>query len=218
MKIDKEKQKIKAVVFDVGGVLQLGKYSIFSFRRHRSLSVHHFMARALNISIDQWFDSIDTPYAKSIEGKITKKECLAIMSKNLSVSSEHLEKLFIYTYHKYFKRNKRLYETAFKLKERGYKIAILSDQWYVSKEALINPEDASKFNEVIISCDAGLRKPNPKIYELIIKKLKIKPSQIVFIDNQKWNILPAKKLGIKTILFKSNRQASRELIKFGVKI
>jgi len=218
MKINKEKNGIKAVVFDVGGVLQIGRYSILTFRKHKSLSVHQFMAKTFKIDLDQWFDSIDTPYAKAIEGKITKKEVLSIMSKNLHTSPEYLEKLFIYAYQKYFKQNKKLYQIAFKLKERGYKIAILSDQWQVGKEALINLEIASKFDEVVISCDVGIRKPNPKIYKLITKKLKLNPAQVIFIDNRRWNIIPAKKLGMKTILFTDNRQAIRELKKFGIKI
>jgi len=218
MKSNKEKEEIKAVIFDVGGVLQIGRYSIFPFRRHKSLSVHQFMAKSFNISLDQWFDSIDAPYANAIEGKITKKEVLSIMSKNLSTSPEYLERLFIRAYHKYFKQNKKLYKIAFKLKEKGYKIAILSDQWYVGKEALIDSKLVSKFHEVIISCDVGMRKPNPKIYKITSKKLKVKPIQTIFIDNQKWNILPAKKLGMKTILFINNKQVIRELINFGVKI
>jgi FMN phosphatase YigB (HAD superfamily) len=41
-----------------------------------------------------------------------------------------------------------------------------------------------------------MRKPNPLIYKLTLKKLKVKPSEAIFIDNQKWNILAAKKLAI----------------------
>ena len=62
------------------------------------------------------------------------------------------------------------------------------------------------FDEIVVSCDVGMRKPNPKIYKLILKKLKLKPSETIFIDNQKWNINPAKKLKMQTILFKDNKQ------------
>ena len=98
-------------------------------------------------------------------------------------------------------------EGYFKLKEKGYKIAILSDQWHVSKEALMPERYTSRFDAVVVSCDVGLRKPNPKIYKLTLKKLGLKPAQTLFIDNQQWNLQPAKKLGMKTILFRNTSQA-----------
>ena len=77
-----------------------------------------------------------------------------------------------------------------------------------------------KFNAVIVSCDVGIRKPNPKIYKLVLKKLKLPAKNTVFIDNQKWNIKPAKKLGMNTILFKNNKQTLKELkkLKVGAKL
>ena len=210
------KKEIKAIIFDVGGVLEVGRYSILTFRRHRSLSVHSFMAKQFNIDLDQWFDSIDTAYTESIVGKLTKKQTLERIAKNVNTTPEHLEKLFIKSYQKHFKRNNKLYQLAFKLKEAGYKIAILSDQWPVSKEVLIRDKDASRFDVVVISHEVGFRKPNPKIYTLTLKKLKLKANQTLFIDNQIWNIKPAKKLGMNTILFKNNHQTIKELKKLGV--
>ncbi len=207
---------IKAIIFDIGGVLQLGKYSMLTFRRHRSTSVHRFMARKFHINLDQWFDSIDTAYAESIEGKISKEKALSIMAKDLATSPEHLEKLFITAYRKYFKRNSALFDLAFNLRKKGYKIAILSDQWWVSKEALVLPGDSKRFNASIISCDVGVRKPNKKIYQIALRKLHIKPKEAVFIDNQKWNTSAAEKLGIKTILFVNNRNLIKELKKLKI--
>jgi len=209
---------IKAIIFDVGGVLQIGKYSWLAFRRHRSTSVHKFMARKFHITLDQWFDSIDTAYAQAIEGKISKKQALSIMAKDLETSSENLESLFVKAYRKYFKRNNKLFDLAFSIRKKGYKIAILSDQWWVSEEALMLSKDTRKFNASIVSCEVGFRKPNPKIYKIALQKLKVKPTEAIFVDNQEWNITPAKKLGFKTILFKNNKQTIKELKKLGVRI
>src|SRR3990167_5480674 len=93
-----------------------------------------------------------------------------------------------------------------KLKKQGYKVAVLSDQWFLSKEALMPEKLYKNFDEIMVSCDVEIRKPNKKIYQLSVKKLNFSPKEILFIDNQKWNILPAKKLGMNTILFKSNKQ------------
>ncbi|MDP3992319.1 MAG: HAD family phosphatase [Nanoarchaeota archaeon] len=197
--------RIKALIFDVGGVLRLGHPSF------NHPNVHSFVARELKTNLDQYLDSIDTPYAKSIEGKISEEKALRIMARNLKTTPKKLRKLYLKTYKKYYTLNKELLEFAFKKKKQGYKIAILSDQWYLSKKALFSRDFYDKFDAVIISCDVGLRKPNPKIYRLTLKKLKVKPKESVFIDNQKWNLVPARKLGMKNILFKNNKQSIKEL-------
>jgi FMN phosphatase YigB (HAD superfamily) len=35
----------------------------------------------------------------------------------------------------------------------------------------------------------------------------------LFIDNREWNLKPARKLGMKTILFKNNKQTIKDLKK-----
>jgi len=207
------KKEIKAIIFDVGGVLVLGaklRRSKYDGMLHHT-TIHEYISKKLKVSLDQWFDAIDTTYAKTIEGKIPRAKALRTIAKNTKVSAKRLEKIAINAYKKNFKQNKQLFKKAFKLKKQGYKIAVLSDQWYLSKEALMPDKLYKKFDEVVVSCDVGMRKPNPKIYKLILKKLKLPAKQVLFIDNQEWNIKPAKKVGEHTILFKNNKQLFKEL-------
>ena len=211
------KSKIKAVIFDVGGVLAISKIPMIVRKgNYRSLGVHQDISKKLKISLDQWFDSIDSTYADAIEGKISEKIFLLTISKNTKITSEKLENFFIKSYKKNFKINKELYKTAFKLKEKGYKIAILSDQHQVSQKILMPTKYTKKFDVVVTSCYSGVRKPNPKIYKITLKKLKLPAKNCLFIDNQEWNIKPAKKLGMKTILYKNNKQLFEQLSKQGV--
>lgn len=199
-----KKRWIKAVIFDVGGVLALGSDSK-KLKGNRTFGVHQYMARKLNIPLDQWLDSIDSVYADAIEGKISKEKILKTISRNNHISMEEIERLFKIAYRKHFKQNKQLFKQAFKLKQLGYKIAILSDQWPVSEEALM-PKKLYRQFDVVVSCDVGARKPNQKIYKILLKKLKLPAKKCLFIDNQEWNLLPAKKLGFRTIPFKDNKQ------------
>ncbi len=206
-----KKPKIKAVIFDTNGVLALDielKHGTIL-----SKSFHAKMAKSLKINLDKWFDAIDTSYAKSIEGKISEKKTLNTIAKNLNFPPKKVEKTIIKNYRKLFKKNKELYRYAFKLKKKGYKIAILSDQWHFSKKAIIDKKHNKKFDTVIVSCDVGMRKPNSKIYKMALKKLKVKPGESIFVDNRDWNLKPAEKLGIKTVLFKNNKQAIKEIEK-----
>jgi len=220
----KNPQKIKAIIFDIGGVLALPKIPANLIQNnkllngHRKFGVHDYISKTLKIFLDQWFDAIDTTYAKSIEGKISYKAVTKIISKNVGVSPRKLEKIIIRAYKNNFTQNKELYKTAFKLKKQGYKIAILSDQWPLSKKALVPKKYSRKFNVVVISCDVGMRKPDPRIYKWTLKKLNLPAKECLFIDNQKWNTKPAKKLKLNTILYKNNKQLFKELKKYKIKI
>jgi epoxide hydrolase-like predicted phosphatase len=207
----KRKNNIKALIFDMNGVLILDVE--LRKRTGISKSFHQDVARRLRLNLDKWFDAIDSSYADSIEGKISEKKTLRIISKNLKIKPKRLEKAVVKTYKKFFKRNKELYRYTYQLKKRGHKIAILSDQWHLSKKALINKKNTKKFNTIILSCDVGIRKPDLRIYKLTLKKLGVKAKESIFIDNREWNIKPAKKLRMKTVLFKNNKQAIREIEK-----
>lgn len=202
-----KKSRIKAIIFDIGDVLALSKQALKKYKnRTHHLGVHESVAKKLKISLDQYFDSIDTTHAKSIEGKISKTEVIKTISKNFKISKQKLKKIYSEVYRREFEQNLPLIKKAFELKGLEYKIAILTDQWHLSKEVLLPKKIYKNFDAVVVSCDAGVRKPNFKIYKLVLKKLKIPPKQALFIDNQKWNIIPAKKLGMETILFKNNFQ------------
>ena len=118
-----KRNKIKAVIFDIGGVLAMGNLS--KGKDTSSKGVHEFVAKKLNVSLDQYFDSIDTTYSKSITGELTEKEVVSKFSKNFKITSKKLKEFYKKSYEKNFKTNKELYQFAFKLKKEGYKIAIL---------------------------------------------------------------------------------------------
>jgi epoxide hydrolase-like predicted phosphatase len=208
--------EIRAIIFDVGGVLSLGRYEKKGVDGHHLLGVHNFMADSFKINLDTWFDAIDSVYSKSIEGKINRRKTLYIMARNLKCSVKKLEKLFKMAYRKHFKKNNELYQIAYELKKKGYRIGILSDQWYLSKEALILQKDNLGFRPVMISCDIKMRKPNPNVYKLLLKKLRLPGKKVLFIDNREWNLRPARELGINTILFENNKQLIRILINKGI--
>lgn len=200
-----KKEEIKALIFDVGGVLQLGE--------ERTKGVHKYVSGKLGVSLDQYLDAIDTTYAKSIEGKLSEEKVIEILAKNLKTPKKRLTKLYKKAYKKNFKLNKELLKFAKKAKKQGIAVAIISDMWHLSKRPLVIKKFYKIFKPVILSCDVGIRKPNKEIYKLTLGKLKIQPEEAIFIDNQEWNIKPAKKLRIKTILFKNNKQTISELNK-----
>jgi epoxide hydrolase-like predicted phosphatase len=63
----------------------------------------------------------------------------------------------------------------------------------------------------IFSCDVHLVKPDPAIYQELIRRYDLAPERCVFIDDLRSNLEPAEKLGFRTLLFQSQEQAEKDL-------
>ncbi|GAA5991590.1 hypothetical protein JCM10908_005777 [Rhodotorula pacifica] len=71
----------------------------------------------------------------------------------------------------------------------------------------------SLFDDYIESCVEGLRKPDPKFFQLALDRLGVKAEETVFLDDIGHNLAAAAKMGIKTIRVNlgQSRQALQEL-------
>jgi putative hydrolase of the HAD superfamily len=67
------------------------------------------------------------------------------------------------------------------------------------------------FDHVIESAKIGLRKPDPRIYQLMIEALAVDPTNCVYLDDLGVNLKPARAMGMKTIKVSSASQAIGEL-------
>ena len=61
----------------------------------------------------------------------------------------------------------------------------------------------SLFDDIIISANVGLIKPDIKIYEHLLNKHSLNPRECIFIDDQKDNIISAQNIGITSLLYKN---------------
>jgi putative hydrolase of the HAD superfamily len=105
------------------------------------------------------------------------------------------------------------------LKENGYRVFLLSN--YARWHFLSNKESFQFIRYVdggIISYEVNHVKPEAEIYEALIKKYDINPSEAVFLDDVKENLMGAKPFGFHTILVKSYEQALEDLRNLGVRI
>ena len=58
----------------------------------------------------------------------------------------------------------------------------------------------------VISGDVGITKPDPKIFQYLIRRLDVNVGDIVFVDDNPKNLDSATKLGLKTILFNASAE------------
>jgi putative hydrolase of the HAD superfamily len=67
------------------------------------------------------------------------------------------------------------------------------------------------FDVIVESSRAGVRKPDPAIYELVCAELAIEPAEAVFLDDLGINLKPARAMGMTTIKVADPAQAIADL-------
>ena len=103
------------------------------------------------------------------------------------------------------------------LKASGYILACLtnnvlstyattSTEREVALRAVLN-----RFDAIIESSKIGVRKPEPKFYEIACAAINVEPSECVFLDDLGVNLKPAAAMGMATIKVTSATQALGEL-------
>lgn len=67
------------------------------------------------------------------------------------------------------------------------------------------------FDHIIESAKIGLRKPDPRIYEMMVEALGVDPARCVYLDDLGVNLKPAREMGMTTIKVLNAPQAIAEL-------
>ena len=76
-----------------------------------------------------------------------------------------------------------------------------------SEKATAVAEVMALFEAVIESNKAGLRKPDPRIYQMMCELLEVEPADCIYLDDLGINCKPAAALGMKAIKVSSEAQA-----------
>lgn len=90
------------------------------------------------------------------------------------------------------------------LKAAGYKLYVLSNMSREFIDFLRQQPVYANFDGEVISCDEGVAKPMPQIYDLLLERFSLDASQTFFIDDRKENVEAAKAKGISTFHFDRN--------------
>lgn len=69
------------------------------------------------------------------------------------------------------------------------------------------------FDELVYSCEVGINKPDPRIYEFAIEKIGIPPDECLFVDDSLRNVEGARMIGMYAIHFRNFPQFQKELSK-----
>ena len=96
-----------------------------------------------------------------------------------------------------------------------YRTVLLSNAWDDLRPLLINLWKIDGiFDNIFISGEIKLAKPDPKIFQHVIAAVDADPSTLIFVDDFIENIDAAREAGINAIHFRSREQALIELAEY----
>lgn len=96
-----------------------------------------------------------------------------------------------------------------------YTTALLSNAWDDLRPLLVDFwKIADAFEEIFISGEMGMAKPDPAIYREVVKQLAVDPEEIVFVDDFIENVEAAREAGWNAIHFRTREQVLAELAEY----
>lgn len=88
-----------------------------------------------------------------------------------------------------------------------HKVGLISNAWDGLRPWMRQQKFDDAFDVLVISAEARLAKPDPRIYHHALNALGVNPEEAVFVDDFSENIDACRKLGMKGVFFQSAEQA-----------
>ena len=97
-------------------------------------------------------------------------------------------------------------ETLKSLKEKKYKLAILSNGTPKLLSELVKTNNLESFFDDIFSIEeVGVYKPDTKVYDIPIKKYGIKKNEVIFLSSNTWDVSGGGNYGYQSIWVNRNK-------------
>lgn len=193
---------MRTIIFDWGGVCTYGHF-LKNFAK--SLSERCGLEAE---TIESTFRELEYPYET---GKISPEQFWNKFKNRLSLNMkiEDIRQVFL----KSDTPNQKILDFILELKSK-YKIVLLTNNYedvfsYIKRDCVLD----KYFDHTFSSSEIKHKKPEKEAFEYVINKLRVNPEETVFVDNSEKNVVGAKKLDFKTILFKDLASFKKELSK-----
>jgi len=95
---------------------------------------------------------------------------------------------------------------------RQYRVAMLSNATDALEDLLQDRYGvADRFEAIVNSARVGIAKPEPGIYEAMLRKLGLEASDVLFVDDRAENIAAAARLGMHVLWFVHAEELERQM-------
>jgi putative hydrolase of the HAD superfamily len=200
--------KIEAVVFDWGGVLI----------ENPAPGIVQFCAKALGVSEDNYKRAYGICMDDFQRGLASEEQFWKNMTIRLGVSMPKVNSLWGDALAAVHVEMPGMLSIVNALRKAGLKTALLSNTEMPAVEIFKKQKNNDIFDVAVFSCIEGTKKPDSKIYEITLSRLKTPACQTLFVDDRQDFIDGAQNAGLRTILFESVQQFKKELLKLGLNI
>lgn len=198
---------IKAVIFDWGGVLI----------DDVAPGLITYFANSLGVTEEALNDTYKKCGEEFQKGLISESALWAKVCSELRVQRPYNPSLWRDAFKKVYNPKPEMFSLASDLRHKGYKIGLLSNT-EAPTVIFFHEQGYDMFDVAVFSCAEGTRKPEARIYEIVLERLGAQPNEVVFIDDREENINGARDVGMHTILFMNPIQVKAGLPRFLGKI
>tara|TARA_Y100000310_G_scaffold200887_1_gene200985 strand:- start:4757 stop:5359 length:603 start_codon:yes stop_codon:yes gene_type:complete len=185
---------IKAIIFDLGGVVFHPDWK----------SMNEMMGEEIGISIFLDKDLRQIYDYETMVGKTSMEDVFKIIieKNNIDISVEDAIRIYKKSYEKFSLFDENIIKLIADLRKK-FKIYALSNTNLIHKQ--VNEEKGlfENFDDIFMSYDLKMRKPDENIFKEVLKKVELKSEECVFIDDNPENIEVARGLGFKGIKFEN---------------
>ena len=94
---------------------------------------------------------------------------------------------------------------------KTHKIGLISNAWDGMRQWITDEKFLDAFDELIISAELGIAKPDARIFQYALEKLGVEAGQAIFVDDVEKNINASQALGMHGILFQTGSQCLAEI-------
>jgi epoxide hydrolase-like predicted phosphatase len=188
---------IRAVVFDIGGVLEITQD--LSPTRSQDSVTRVWEAR-LGLAPGEIDERMRDAWIGGGIGTITLDEVHQALRDRVGLDPEQVSAFMADMWREYLgTANTELIEYARGLRPR-YRTGILSNSFVGARE---REQEAYGFtelvDEIVYSHECGIAKPDPRCYALVCERLGVRPAETVFIDDHAPNVTAARDAGLHAI-------------------
>jgi putative hydrolase of the HAD superfamily len=197
---------IKAVTFDMGGVL--------TFTSLGGIAAYGATLGLADDALTRYFRG-DPMIAKLEVGEISGREFFKYVC--TSAEEAYGVRIDIREFAKYAARGEELNPEMIDLVaevHRNHVTALLTNN--AASATWRDTFPYEHFDHILDSSEVGLRKPDPAIYQELLRRLDLAGDQVVFVDDFEENLGPATGLGITAVHFESASQCRADLKSLGV--
>ena len=193
---------IRAVIFDIGGVLLLETGLVAKWERRLGLKDGEF---------DQLLVASGV-IGPANAGTISAEEVWTRLGTTYHLDEDQLHELRRDNWAMQVP-NGPLIQFLRSLHPR-YKLATLSNDWPGAREQqnqLFQLEEMLGVDAMLYSCEEGMQKPQADFYLLACERLGVHPEEAVFVDDREQCVQTAQQLGMRGILFQEAAQVIAEV-------